>query len=170
MKPLAISEQERATLIAIAVSTNNAVELRRAQALLWLDEGESVEEVAERLMVSRQTIYNWISQFQTRQQVDISQRLTDADRSGRPKTAKGVIDPLINQIIDTDPRQYGYHSTIWTTVLLKQYLADYHQLTVSQRSIGAAIERLNIHWKRPRHQLALRPETWRQAKGGSKEG
>jgi hypothetical protein len=29
-----------------------------------------------------------------------------------------------------------------------------------------AIDRLGIIWKRPRHELALRPETWRQSKGG----
>ena len=39
--------------------------LRRVQALLWLDEGNSVEEVADHLQVTQQTVYNWIVRFST---------------------------------------------------------------------------------------------------------
>jgi hypothetical protein len=33
-------------------------EWRRAQALLWLYDGETVSEITERLGVTRQTVYN----------------------------------------------------------------------------------------------------------------
>ncbi|MBV8319038.1 MAG: helix-turn-helix domain-containing protein [Planctomycetaceae bacterium] len=39
------------------VSTPSTKERCRAQALLWLDEGETIEEVAPLLHVSRQTVY-----------------------------------------------------------------------------------------------------------------
>jgi hypothetical protein len=39
--------------------TDDVRQLTRAQALLWLDAGDSVEEVAERLGVTRQAVYNW---------------------------------------------------------------------------------------------------------------
>ncbi|MDQ3651624.1 MAG: hypothetical protein M3458_15400, partial [Acidobacteriota bacterium] len=54
-----------------------------------------------------------------------------------------------------------------TAPLLVEYLRDEHQVVVSDDSVRAAIARLRMRWKRPRHHLALRPETWRQAKGGS---
>ena len=57
--------------------------------------------------------------------------------------------------------------TGWTNALLRQYLADAHVLAVSRKSVSLALARLHIRWKRPRHELALRPETWRQSKGGS---
>ena len=41
---------------------------------------------------------------------------------------------------------------------------------VSRKTVGRAIARLGIRWKRPRHQLARRPDTWRRSKGGSKAG
>jgi transposase len=75
-------------------------------------------------------------------------------------------NPLIDQIIDTDPRELDYRSTVWTAALLRQYLSESHQLSVSQRSVSYALSRLSIRWKRPRHQLALRHRFWRQAKGG----
>ncbi len=78
----------------------------------------------------------------------------------------GVIDPLLAEVIDTDPRDLGYRYTGWTNALLRDYLAEVHGLEASRKSVSLALERLGIRWKRPRHQLALRPDTWRQAKGG----
>ena len=69
-------------------------------------------------------------------------------------------------MIDTDPRKLGYHQTVWTAPLLVRYLDDQHQVEVSRKTVGRAIARLDIRWKRPRHQLARRPDTWRQSKGG----
>jgi hypothetical protein len=79
----------------------------------------------------------------------------------------GVIDPLIIEVIERDPRELGYRSTVWTAPLLRQYLQEIHHLDVSRPSVSLAIDRLGLRWKRPRHGLARRPATWRQAKGGS---
>jgi transposase len=133
---------------------------------LWLDEGETVEEVAQRLLVSRQTVYNWLLRFRQRSDQDLRSRLQDAPRAGRPPTALGIVDPLLEEVIDTDPRDYGYRHTVWTAALLQHYLRAAHSIIVCRRSIGLAIARLGIRWKRPRHVLGQRPETWRQAKGG----
>jgi transposase len=82
----------------------------------------------------------------------------------------GVIDPLIAEVIDGDPRDLGYCYTGWTNALLRRHLAEVHGLTASRKSVSLALARLGIRWKRPRHQLALRPDTWRQSKGGSNAG
>lgn len=97
-------------------------------------------------------------------------RVADGPRSGRPRTAHGVIEPLIVAVLDRDPRELGYRSTIWTAPLLAQYLLDEQGLKVSDDSVRLALRRVGIRWKRPRHRLVLRPETWRHAKGGSNEG
>jgi transposase len=125
-------------------------------------------EIAELLQVSRQTIYNWARVFCERSTWEVSQRLCDAPRSGRPGTALGIIDPWIDAVIDNDPRQYGYRATVWTARLLQHYLEEFHGVVTSRKSVSRALHRLRIRWKRPRHRLGQRPETWRQAKGGSK--
>lgn len=96
----------------------------------------------------------------------VASRLADATRGGRPRTAHGIIDPLIDAVIEQDPRELGYRSTVWTAGLLQAYLSEQHQLTVSAKSVSFAIVRLRIRWQRPCHRLALRPEPWRQDKGG----
>jgi transposase len=79
----------------------------------------------------------------------------------------GIIDPLIAAVIEGDPGEHGYAATVWTAPLLRRHLEKVHQASVSERSVRRAIDRLGYRWKRPRYRLALRPATWRQAKGGS---
>lgn len=141
---------------------------QRALALILLDDGLSVEEIAAALCVCRQSIYNWAWRFQQRTSPSVVERLIDGARSGRPVTVKGIIDPLIDSVIDSDPRDYGYNSTVWTSQLLRRYLSEQHQQEASLRSIGYSLVRLRISWKRPRHTLARRDVHWRQAKGGLK--
>lgn len=166
MTSFKLSSQERRQLNALAVHTTDAEVLRRVQSLLWLADGHNTNDIAQRLCVCGRTIYYWAEQYVARAAYDIIGRLSVLPRSGRPRTAHGIIDPLIDKIIDTDPRELDYRSTVWTAHLLGRYLAESHQLSVSQRSVSYALERLSIRWKRPRHQLALRHRFWRQAKGG----
>jgi transposase len=166
MGPVLLSNRLRIELETFTLHNPSARECCRALALLWLAEGETAEQVAELLHVSRQTVYKWAERFQQRQGPDLRSRLADAPRQGRPPSALGIIDPLIADVIDTDPRESGYHSTVWTAPLLKVYLEQVHGIAVSRKSVSSAIARLRIRWKRPRHQLSLRPETWRQSKGG----
>jgi hypothetical protein len=51
--------------------------------------------------------------------------------------------------------------------LLQRYLQQRCRLKVSRKTVSRALDRLGMRWKRPRHQLALRADTWRQSKGGS---
>ena len=170
MPGVTLNSKERRELEEWVRSTETASVLRRVQALLWLDEGASAEEVAELLFVSRAAVYKWVRQFQERQGLEVEERVAEGTRGGRPRTVQGVIDPLVDKIIDQDPRELGYRSTVWTAPLLVQYLAEVHQRTVSLQSVRLAIARLDISWKRPRPQLALRSPTWRQAKGGLNTG
>ena len=166
MAPLILSPRPRLELEYFVSHTSVAKERCRAQALLWLDEGESAEQAAELLHVGRRTVYDWVDRFHDRGEFDLRQRLADAPRPGRPRVEGGGIDPRIVQVIDTDPRDLGYHSTVWTGPLLVRYLRDHRAIEVSRKTVSRAIARLGIRWKRPRYQLALRAETWRQAKGG----
>jgi transposase len=166
MTHLQLSRKERAELERLVGHTRDARLLQRTQAVLWFVAGESVDAIALRLLVSRQSVYNWIERFQQRASLPVASRLADATRGGRPRTAHGIIDPLINAVIERDPRDLGYRATVWTAGLLQAYLSEEHQLTVSSKSVSFAIARLRIRWKRPRHRLALRPAMWRQAKGG----
>ena len=162
-----LRRQERQELEKVATRTREALVLRRTQALLWLDDGERVSEVADRLQVSRQAVHKWIRHFQARAALPVSARVAPRHHSGRPRTVHGVIEPLLAAVLNDDPQKWGYRATVWTAPLLRQYLQEMHQLTVSRPSVSLALKRLRIRWKRPRYALAHHSPTWCQAKGGS---
>jgi len=165
--PLSLSPQEYQRLVEVAHSTHDPRHLHRAQALLWLYDGDTVEEVASRLFTTPRTVFRWLRRFQDRQALALSARLADGARSGRPKTVHGIIDTLIREVLAGDPRQHGYQATVWTAPLLSQYLRERHHIHASRCSVGLALTRRGRAWKRPRYDLARRSPTWRQAKGGS---
>ena len=150
MSVVMLSPQERTALEQVASSAVFMPGARRAQALLWLAEGKSMQEVASRLSVSRQTVYNWTASLQLRRRdTDIVTCLTDKPRSGRPSYRPRVailppqaIDPLITSAIGRAPREYGYRALLWTAKLLRQYLQDAHHVTVTVASVRSALARL----------------------------
>jgi transposase len=166
MVPITLSAPLRRELEDLVLRTPWAKERCRAQAVLWLAEGLSAEEVAETFRVSRQTVYNWAHRFLRREGLDLRARLLDAPRPGRPPSIADAIDPLIAAAFADDPRESGYHATVWTAELLQYHLEHAHGIKASLKSIGAAIARLRLRWKRPRYELVARQKTWRQAKGG----
>jgi hypothetical protein len=112
---------------------------------------------------SRHTRYCWRTRFQSRKffiftrVMPISSSfggfansitLADGIRSGRPVTAKGIIDSLIDLVIDSDSRDFGYSTTVWTASLLQAYLSDKHQLRVSRKILPRAI---GCYRRRGRH-------------------
>lgn len=132
---LKLTRKERDTLEVTMRSNISSKEFQRAQALLLLDESEPVADIADLLRVSRQTIYNWLERFQQRRTRTMAERWRDAPRGGRPATVGEIIDELLEEILETDPREYGYCSTVWTAALFQQYLAEYFHLPVSERSV-----------------------------------
>lgn len=150
MSVVMLNLQERAALEHVASHAVLMPGARRAQALLWLAEGKSMQEVASRLSVSRQTVYNWTASLQLRRRdTDIVTCLTDKPRSGRPSCRPRVaillpqaIDSLIASAIGRAPRECGYCALLWTAKLLRQYLQDAHHVTVTVASVRSALARL----------------------------
>ena len=117
MAPLILAPRQRSDLEYLAAHNPVGRERCRAQALLWLDEGETPDQVAEALRVSRRTVYYWVERYRERDERDLVRRLADTPRPGRPRAGGGGIDSWVAEVIDTDPRQLGYHQTVWTAPL-----------------------------------------------------
>lgn len=104
---LRLTYEERGALDAVSPSNAPGKEFQRAQALSLLGENESVTEIAQLLRVSRQTVYNWVERFQARRSRAAPERSRDAPRDGRPATVGEIIDELLDEILETDPRHFG---------------------------------------------------------------
>src|SRR5262245_49686557 len=89
--PLRLSPTDYQNLLEVAHSTHDPRQLHRAQALLWLHEGDTMDEVATRLFVTPRTVFRWRSRLHARQALELPERLADGPRRGRPKTVSGLI-------------------------------------------------------------------------------
>jgi transposase len=170
MLSFGLTQRERKRIEALIATALDGNMMRRGLALLRLDEGESAASVAEFLQISRQTLYNWTSAFQERQNMDLYLRLSEGPHPGRPRRLHGKIESLLETVLDVNPLDLGYPSTVWTAALLSRYLEEKHGIIASNRSVRYALKRLDYQWKRPRHTLARRSPTWQQQKGGLKKG
>jgi transposase len=156
MSVVTLSPQEKAALEQVAAGAVLQPSARRAQALLWLAGGRSIPDVAKSLAVSRQTVYNWLRSFQLRRRdADILASLTDKPRSGRPTRRPRMpalptpeaLDQMISSIINRDPRECGYRSILWTTMLLQQYLREVYSVKVTVAGVRSALTRLETRWQ-----------------------
>jgi transposase len=163
-----LSPRARMILADITSSGVPGREVRRAQALLWLDAGESVQAVANRLQVSRQMLYGLVARYSERQDLPVRARIQDEVHSGRPAAKRAVAMEAIKALLAKSPAEYGYREQLWTTPLLKAQIKAQQGVVLSDDTIQRALHDLHYRYKRPRYVLARRDPFWRQAKGGSK--
>jgi transposase len=167
MALIRLAFRARLRLQQLARSGAKAREVRRAQALLWLHQGDRVQQVAERLGVSRQTVYQWLAQYHQRRPAPVCQRLQDCPHWGRPPQQREAAQKIIAQLLPRDPRRYGSRALVWTVPHLCRQVQQRTGQKISQRTVRRALHQLKQCYKRPRYVLARRSPTWRQAKGGS---
>jgi transposase len=100
MALMKLHARERQSLERIARSSSNAREVRRAQALIWLHRGEPVEQVAQRLSMSRQAIYVLVARYCARKARPVVERVQDQPHTGQPagklKKVVKAIQRLLN--------------------------------------------------------------------------
>lgn len=160
-----LNSRERAALEAVVARSKDVRQLKRSQALLAIAAGEAIAEVARKLQVVRNTIYNWVARFQERTG-PIAERLTDSERSGRPDTLFQTLLERVPALLEMKPTDFGYRHAEWTVELLQAHLRE-EGIEASDATIRRALHESGYRWKRPRFVLRRRSETWRQSKGGS---
>ena len=164
-----LTTRDRETLEQAARHSTDARETRRALALLDLADGQTPGHVAARYRVGRSTAYEWVARWNDKQRPK-SERLRDAERSGRPPEQRDAVAEVLGELLPTAPTDHGYRHPAWTTPLLVAHLAREHRLAVSDTTVRRALHGLGYRWKRPRFVLSRRDPNWRQAKGGSSAG
>lgn len=163
-----LSARARAILEDIARQDANGRTVRRAQALLWLDQGESVQSVAERLFVTRQMLYQVVERYESRLHLPVIERIQHDRHPGRPAVLRDATTELIAGLLADSPADYGYRGYVWTVPMLRTQVARQADIELSEDTVERALEDLRYRCKSPRLVLARRDPHWRQAKGGSK--
>ncbi len=133
----------------------DASHYRRLLAILELDRGKSVGEVADLLQVARQSIYNWAGAFAGDHDPTA---LQDHYGKGRPSAWTDELRALLLAGLQQRPDQLGYPGLNWTVPLLQEHLQQSGGQWLSDDTIRRELDRLGYVWKRYRYVLPPDPE------------
>lgn len=167
MARLRLSWRARQALEQLAQTGSQARPVRRAQALLWLDQGETVQAVAQLLGLTPRGIDKIVARFQARADQPVVDRVSDRPHTGRPADLRRQVAQVLAELLPQPPAKFGYRAFAWTTPMLRCQVERRLHATTSERTVRRTLRAMRYRYKRPRYVLARRSPTWRQAKGGS---
>jgi transposase len=146
--------------------TSHAAELRRltrtdcdprvrhrADALLQLAHGRSVEDAAHAMGCCTKRIRVWRRRFLAEGRTG----LADRPRSGRPALLDDGARALLETALAGSPLDYGYPVTTWTVADLADLLTQ-RGWPVSRVTVARGLQRLGYRYRRPRHDLTHRQD------------
>jgi transposase len=155
MSALGLTPYERHKLRQQIHRTRDARLLRRLLAILEVDQGKPVPEVARQLQVSGQSVYNWVDRFCQQRQ---TATLADQQRSGRPTLWTEERSALLRCLLGSSPEDWDYLANDWTVPMLQEELRHTTRQEFAEDTIRRELHRLGYVWKRGRYQLAADPE------------
>jgi transposase len=128
---------------------------RRLLALLEVEQGRTVSEVARSLGVTRQSVHNWLREYREQPRVE---SLQDQPRPGRPSLGDDSLREELRALLDQSPRAQGYLANVWTVPLLQEHLRHEREQSLGARTLRRELHELGYTWKRSRYVLAPDPE------------
>jgi transposase len=155
MDSLKLNTRQRRRLRRQLRATRDARTYRRTLAILEVDRGRSVRDVAISLGVEPRTIYYWIEAYLRDHD---PAALADAEHPGRPSLWAEGLGRRLRAAMALSPQDLGYPSVDWTVPLLRDYLDDQGDGRPSDETIRRGLRRLGYVWKRPRYVLDPDPE------------
>jgi transposase len=148
--------QQRQALYLALRRTREAGLLRRLLALWHLDQGCSVAEVAEWLLVDRSSVYRWMERFAATGSVEA---LEDQRGQGAPLHWDKQCQQLLKRALAKTPIQLGYPANRWNVPVLQAFFEIFQpQCALSVSTMRRRLKALEYAWKRFRHTLPPDPE------------
>jgi transposase len=155
MNSVQLTASQRRTLRAQLRPAADASYYRRLLAILELDRGKAVAEVAALLQVTRQSVYNWARSFEACPE---PATLRDRYGVGRPSAWTEGLEALLLASLEQRPDELGYDGVNWTVPLLREHLYRRGSRWLSDDTIRRELDRLGYVWKRCRYVLPPDPE------------
>ena len=121
----------------------------RAQMIYLLHLGKKVSEVAEMLLTTQATVYNWHKRWR---QAGLA-GLEEQARPGRPPLGGDKFKEKLETVLQTDPSDLGYGFAVWTIERLIQHMGQETGVYVSEGTMHNRLADLDFVYRRPKHTL-----------------
>lgn len=139
---ICLTSKERKRLLVIV---RHADRVRRAMAMLLLDEGRSWSFVTAALCCSSSTLARWKSWYE----IDGLEGLL-AERRGRSGWSAWFQQWVVRWALESTPQEFGFVRARWTCALLATVLWRTTGLDVSHETVRRWLHQANLVWRRPR--------------------
>lgn len=148
--------QQRQKLEAQVSRIRDAALYRRIWALLEVDDGRPIAQVAQQLRVDRRSIYRWMARFAAEPTVEA---LAQQPGQGRPAHWNSDMADLVKRALGEPPFRFGYLANSWTVPLLRAFLiASLPGTKISCDTVRRGLKAMDYAWKRYRYVLLPDPE------------
>lgn len=155
MEGLKLTSRQRQRLRKQLKEAQDARLYRRTLAVLEVDRGRSIAQVAQTLGVTRQSVYNWVASYaQSRDPC----ALQDEPHPGRPSFWNEDHQALLRWLMERTPEEFGYFAGSWTVPLLQEQWEHGTGVALSEDTVRRGLLGLGYVWKRGRYELAPDPE------------
>jgi transposase len=143
------TDEERQAAKRLAHSrTAPARAVERAQVVQAALEGATVEEIAARLHLARNTVYLWLHRFEARGLAG----LADQPREGRPPTyTREQVGEIVATAL-TDPQTLDLPFQSWTLDRLVAYLSEQKGIAMQRSRLNEVLLTEGLRWRKQ--------ETW----------
>jgi transposase len=165
--PLTDTEQEA---MRGGLRSANAFVLKRCQIVLASNEGQSVPEIYQRFGYPQNSIRQVVHAFNQDKLAALCKK------SCRPKTgpaAQAVLDQdkreALRTVLEQSPRAFDKEASFWTLSLLAQvsFEQGITERLLDQDTLGIAVKRLGLNWKRVRHRIQSPDPAYAHKKSGA---
>ena len=155
MSQFRLESAQRRRLRGLLHETSDLNPYRRCLALLEVDAGRPVADVARSPGVTRQSVHHRIGRLG---EAGRPEALADRYGGGRPATLdEDKVEGLV-ALLGQSPQQFGSPAANWAVPLLREHLRRVTGADVSEPTVRRQLRRLGYVWKRPRYVLEPDPE------------
>lgn len=155
MSECVLTVGQRNRLLRKLNQCKDARHYRRVLAVLEVDRGQSVAEVARRLGISRQSIHNWIRLIRDNRLMSV---VEDQPRTGRPSVRDELLRKALRKWLSKSPEDFGYLMSSWAVPILLEQIRKELGKEISDDTLRRELQNLDYSWKRSRYVLAADPD------------
>lgn len=138
--------KELSVQLQFAFYRGDSRRIRRISALLYLADGLSVRAIAERLGISRETIYAWLRAFLLDRCGSLSYRTSP----GRPPKLTPKQKQRLKELITAGPEAAGYCTSCWNSALVQHLIEREFGCLYSVHYISQLLYSLGFSYQKAR--------------------
>lgn len=117
----------------------------RSRAVLAVERGQPLGQVAQAYDVNRTTLFRWVQRFTMRGVSGLERRVG----SGRPRLLAAFDMEAVNDIVLEPASLFGFETDLWTVGRLRQVIRERYGVTVSADTIWRRLRDAGFTYQKP---------------------